>query len=396
MTRTCDNPDPSKAITCAFLPAGLPIPGIVNHLIARIKAWSINLRVARFLVAAIVDLIDQVEALCPKVPKLVPLGAKDDRITYVLNKVYGEDAHSTFVRRTDLLFGAGVRDADGPNDSYSTWPPGDPLFIQYFRKIKWQSGGIFGDPQVDTIIGRNAYSLSTPSPDPSDAISVPESPQGSKRGAGDTLTGDKDGFPQKKIRSTRNGSVTVEDLDESEDEDEPSPAARTTQKSKKNTVIISDDSDDSEASSVKGRNSGMHQLPRWPAHSSSSRTPGKKATRATKDDVVPKILTNGNSSSDPTALGEDGMLLDIEVQPLIPADESKMDATADIKHFFGRRGGQPKLHRNCGRQRHMGKYAKIYRQWAEKHNSKAKLEEDIQARKKAGADAEEVAKKVLQ
>lgn len=39
--------------------------------------------------------------------------------------------------------------------------------------------------------------------------------------------------------------------------------------------------------------------------------------------------------SDPTALGEDGMLAAIEVPPLIPPAESKPDPTADIQQFFG-------------------------------------------------------------
>ncbi|KAJ7476658.1 hypothetical protein FB451DRAFT_1033335, partial [Mycena latifolia] len=47
-------------------------------------------------------------------------------------------------------------------------------------------------------------------------------------------------------------------------------------------------------------------------------------------------------------------------------------------------------------RRHMGKHAKVYRQWAKKNNFESKLEEDIQTRKKAAADAEEAAKKLLQ
>ncbi|KAJ7312630.1 hypothetical protein DFH08DRAFT_707697, partial [Mycena albidolilacea] len=48
-------------------------------------------------------------------------------------------------------------------------------------------------------------------------------------------------------------------------------------------------------------------------------------------------------------------------------------------------------------RRHLGKYhADIYRTWAKKNNFESKLEEDIQARKKAAADAEEAKLKLHQ
>ncbi|KAJ7330821.1 hypothetical protein DFH08DRAFT_940146 [Mycena albidolilacea] len=60
------------------------------------------------------------------------------------------------------------------------------------------------------------------------------------------------------------------------------------------------------------------------------------------------------SGSDPTVHGEDGMLADIEVQPLVAVAESKSDPTADIKKFFGapsmmkgKRSPALKLHRKC-------------------------------------------------
>jgi hypothetical protein len=58
--------------------------------------------------------------------------------------------------------------------------------------------------------------------------------------------------------------------------------------------------------------------------------------------------------SDPTVLSEDGMLADIEVQPLVAVVESKTAPTADIKKFSGgptmikrNRGPELKLHRKC-------------------------------------------------
>ncbi|KAJ7314467.1 hypothetical protein DFH08DRAFT_972868 [Mycena albidolilacea] len=89
------------------------------------------------------------------------------------------------------------------------------------------------------------------------------------------------------------------------------------------------------------------------------------------------------SGSDPTVHGEDGMLADIEVQPLVAVAESKSDPTADIKKFFGapsmrkgKRSPALKLHRKCitcgeylvaeitTNRRHMAKHASSFVLWA--------------------------------
>jgi hypothetical protein len=66
-----------------------------------------------------------------------------------------------------------------------------------------------------------------------------------------------------------------------------------------------------------------------------------------------KSSVQKNPRSDPTALGNDGMLADIEVQPLRDTSDKK-DPTADVKQFFGdpylakgKRGPTLKLHRKC-------------------------------------------------
>jgi succinate dehydrogenase/fumarate reductase-like Fe-S protein len=51
--------------------------------------------------------------------------------------------------------------------------------------------------------------------------------------------------------------------------------------------------------------------------------------RRAKKSSIPK-----NPRSDPTALGDDGMLADIEVQPLRDVSDKK-DLTSDVKQFFG-------------------------------------------------------------
>jgi hypothetical protein len=41
-----------------------------------------------------------------------------------------------------------------------------------------------------------------------------------------------------------------------------------------------------------------------------------------------------SSGSDPTAVGENGMLADIEIQPITAVAEPPSDPTADIKQFL--------------------------------------------------------------
>jgi hypothetical protein len=94
-----------------------------------------------------VDLIDQIEALCPALPESIPKATKEDRITFVLNHINDLDTgaaakSSTFVRRMDLLFGAGSCDENGRMAHIRRGPRGIPLVIQYFRSINWQEDGI--------------------------------------------------------------------------------------------------------------------------------------------------------------------------------------------------------------------------------------------------------------
>ncbi|KAJ6607650.1 hypothetical protein B0H10DRAFT_1956091 [Mycena sp. CBHHK59/15] len=312
-------------------------------------------------IADILELINQIESLCPALPKSVPLGTDGDRIVYVLNKVKGQDTgsaakSSTFVRRMDLLFGVGAHDENGRMIHMRRGNWGIKLAVQYFRKIDWDADGIplaIATLKFTQLLEEMRFLCANTNTEPTDAS--PSSPtdipntssSGSKCVATDALSDSEDGSPSKKIKATRDGKVTMEDVDEDDEDDEfsPSPAARSAHKyltvkiAKKSTTIASDDDSDTE-SFRKARKAGT------------------TATRATKqgdrrrEKRSPQAKT---PSSDPTALGNDGMLADIEVQPLVNVEEgSKMDPTADIKQFFGdafmtkgRRGPELKSHRKC-------------------------------------------------
>ncbi|KAJ7181304.1 hypothetical protein C8R43DRAFT_269096 [Mycena crocata] len=358
--------------------------------------------------ATVAELIDEIEGLARTLPKSIPKAERNGEIWRVLNKVKGLDTgpaakSSTFVRRMDVLFGSTARDSDGRMTQIRRGSAGILLVIQYLRKIDWKSDGIplaIATLKLTQLLEEMQHLCSnaiTTTPTPGS----PTSPTRSPREAGS----DAEEFaPSKTIRTTRNGTASVENSDDSEDEDEPSPAAAKVHTSKRKIVTVDADSE-----------------------SDSSTEPGKKKTktgtgpsRATKNGDRIRATKGSRSTgktprSDPTVLGEDGMLADIEVQPLVAVAESKPDPTADIKKFFGeplmmkgKRGPELKLHRKCitcgehlvaeatTNRRHMAKHADVYRAWCQKSNFESKLEDDISARKKVAADAEEAKAKLHQ
>ncbi|KAJ7475597.1 hypothetical protein B0H11DRAFT_2427266 [Mycena galericulata] len=349
-------------------------------------------------IAVILDLVDQIDSLCPALPKSVLKGSKEDRIPYVLNNVQGLDTGddakaSTFIRRMDLLFGTGVRDENGRMIHIRRGPWGVPLVIQYFRKIDWQPDGIslvaatlkftqlldemkflcngpdhHNSSAIPEAPAVEPAAVSSPYLEPPDASSPP-SPKGSKRGASAAVSDNEDYMPPRKIRTTRNGTVSVEDSEDSDDEDEDMPSPTSSKcwvsdvllESKNDTVIISDDESDDGISSTKAGGKK-----------------GKKPNRVTKeaDRRRAKRAKTRIPASDPTVLGEDNMLADINVPPLVDPGEAKLDPTADIKQFFGapfqtkgKRGPELKAHRKCKicgdviiadastNRRHMAKHA---------------------------------------
>ncbi|KAJ7855078.1 hypothetical protein B0H13DRAFT_2358091 [Mycena leptocephala] len=141
--------------------------------------------------------------------------------------------HSTFGRRMDVLFGATARNADGRMTQIRRGPSGIKLLLQYLRKINRQTDGIL--LTVATLkLTQLLEEIQCLWCSKSGHRSIQRS---SINGFGITY-----GVQTKRLEK----HVTVEDSNESEDdgeEDEPSPAARTSHKSKRDTIVVSSDSE---------------------------------------------------------------------------------------------------------------------------------------------------------
>ncbi|KAJ6617620.1 hypothetical protein B0H10DRAFT_1948133 [Mycena sp. CBHHK59/15] len=253
---------------------------------------------------------------------------------------------STFIHCMDILFGSTACNPDGQMTQIRRGSSGILLLIQYLRKINWKSNGIpltVATLKLTQLLEEMQHLCSNTVTPTSPTTPTPASPTSSKRSTGEALSDPEEFAPPKRIRSMCNGSASVEDLEDSEDKDEPSPAARTSHKSKRNTIILSSDSEpDSSSQPAKKK-----------------RKTGTGPSQATKNGDRIRVTKSSHKSgktprSNLMVLGEDGMLSDIEVQPLVAVAESKTDPTADIKKFFGeplmmkgKRGPELKLHHKC-------------------------------------------------
>ncbi|KAJ6543195.1 hypothetical protein DFH09DRAFT_1391600 [Mycena vulgaris] len=242
-------------------------------------------------------------------------------------------------RRMDVLFGNDCRDDLGHFRYIARGKYGMDLVVQYFRSIGWKSAGIsFNIAAVKmTSIGKDSEVL----------CAVGDSPNGPPLTAGITCT---------------------------------SSAPST---SKRPATDVASDAE--EVPAKKGKRNIM----------GSSR-------RVVKDDSRRRAKkTQVSRTSDPTTVGADEMLADIDVQPIAETSATtKLDPAADVNHFFlkpfiakGVRGSD-KLHRNCKicgdrtikdlstNRRHLGKYhADVYRKWAKEHDFESRLEADVKARR---------------
>lgn len=137
------------------------IPTIVNLLTRLTRPWwqsqvsaqHIHASITcpnvphRVLVAKVIEIIDQIEALARTLPKSVPKAERNGKIWRVLNKVNSMDTgthakSSTFIHRMNILFSSAACDPDGRMTQIRRGPLGILLLIQYLRKINWKSDGI--------------------------------------------------------------------------------------------------------------------------------------------------------------------------------------------------------------------------------------------------------------
>ncbi|KAJ6617743.1 hypothetical protein B0H10DRAFT_1948076 [Mycena sp. CBHHK59/15] len=327
-------------------------------------------------VTSVTSLIDRIEELCPSLPTSVPKGTEEDKIRHVLNHIKGpdpDDPGSTFNRRMDILFGEDCRDDNGRLHHVRRGPWGMKLVVQYFRSIKWATGCVpftMASIKLTRIVTEmehlclNASDVTASAPQTGQASSSKSA--GSKRKSAEALSDTEDTPTPKKSKnsSTRNGSVTIEDVDEDDEFDEElSPAARNAQKSKVGDQPSEGDSGTEDEGATTRKKPGA---------------PGSRLgpTRTTKlaDRRRNKKKASKGSGSDPTAVGANGMLVDVETPALV---EAKKSPTADVQHFSGKpfmsigQSGIQKPHRKCRLcgdltvsdpstfRRHMAKYHNV-------------------------------------
>ncbi|KAJ7715226.1 hypothetical protein DFH07DRAFT_974235 [Mycena maculata] len=202
----------------------------------------------------------------------------------------------------------------------------------------------------------------------------------SKRKSSEPTSDAEDPPEAKRIRSTKDGSVTVHEIpDENNLDFQPEV--------EDDHISVHDSSgDESDATQ----------------HQSRSRSEQKKPAK--------KKQKQGTKQSD--VVGEDGLLADINVQPIVQL-EIPTDPSADMLHFSGRKfnkpgedGGGDKSHRTCTickdfvadvstNRRHYAKFHKPeYHTWCKTNDFESKLEEDVKARQQE-QKANELKKKLL-
>ncbi|KAF7324268.1 putative AC transposase [Mycena sanguinolenta] len=359
---------------------------------AKLQQHLISISSSSAIVTLVSGLIDQIEALSRRLPSSIPNGSATEKINHVMTKVFGLDKDSessTFTRRMDILFGSDCRNELGHFRYVTRGKHGMGVVIQYLCSIDWKSTdisftvaavkltAIVKDLEVLCLEGATGDVSNAASPISMSSLST------SKRM--NDAGSDSDEAPPKK-RATRNGTASVEDVNEVFQPHE--------------TIDVDDSSGENSAS-----DSESHASKKPSTKSGSSKRVVKDASRrrATK------------KRSDPTALGADGMLADINVQPIPETSiTTKLHPAADVNHFFsapftaiGVRGVD-KLHRTCKlcndrtiadlstNRRHLGKYhADAYRKWASDHDFESRLEADVKVRKEAAESVQKLQQQKL-
>ncbi|KAJ7624110.1 hypothetical protein DFH06DRAFT_1446385, partial [Mycena polygramma] len=315
--------------------------------------------------AAMDALVDRIDTLSRALPNSVETAARDGHVHHVMS-LEGHDgnAPSTFNRRMDLLFGEDLRDSSGRLQHVRRGKHGMALVVTYLKSIQW------GDMLIDIATIKLERIIAE-----LEFLCGPSSTK-SKRTLDDAFSDVEEVPPPKRIRSTSKGTVTVEERDDDFEEEEEEPEDND----------LGNESDNS-------RRAGPSEKPvPGPGGKSSHITKEADRRRAKRKASIPQ------PSSDPTAVDEDGMLVDVVVSSInVPAPV--INATADVLHFGGApymttgKSGVAKLHRKCRLcnketvadpstvRRHLeSKHKEQYHKWATKHNFESKLSCDIKAR----------------
>ncbi|KAJ7834467.1 hypothetical protein B0H14DRAFT_3709394 [Mycena olivaceomarginata] len=236
------------------------------------------------------------------------------------------DTPTTFNRRMDILFGEDCRNDQGRLRNILRGAAGMPLVVKYLQKIEWSEiEAELARPKLDRIIKELEF--------------LSNEPTGKSKRKTPELSSDvEEVSPPKRIRTTSQGSVTIEDIDEgdhnfSPDEDEAEKGKysypyRTAQLNQYAASAVSR-GDDSDVSMSSDDETGPSQ----------KNGPGGKKSHITKQaDRRRKNKRPAVTSSDPSAVDASGMLIDVDVQE-IEAPKVIEGPTKDANHF----GGKPFL-----------------------------------------------------
>ncbi|KAJ6593318.1 hypothetical protein B0H19DRAFT_17359 [Mycena capillaripes] len=304
------------------------------------------------------------------------------------------DTASTFNRRMDVLFGEDLRDAAGRLKYVAAGKHGMSAVVKYLKTVPWaELQCTIVQPKLDRII-RELEFLCSNSP----TSSKPKSKRKSSK-----PTSDAEDSPQaKRIRSTTDGSVTLDEVPDKDDPDFQPEAG--------DDPISVHDSSGEESDTTQSKS--LSQLEQKKLAKKHVQGPGGKKSRITKQ-ADQRRRKCRSTSPRPDVVGEDGMLVDINVQPIAQPD-IRTNPSADVLHFSGKTfykpskdGSADKLHRTCTicnkdlvadvstHRRHYTKFHKSeYHAWCDQNDVESKLEEDVKARQQA-QKAEELKQKVL-
>ncbi|KAK6995737.1 putative AC transposase [Favolaschia claudopus] len=345
------------------------------------------------LVTLISDLINKMDALTQQLPKSIYKATDQDKIYHVVNNVHGMDKTeaSTFIRRMDILFGNDCRGDDGHFRYISRGKYGMILVVQYLRSLEWKSAGI-----PFTIAAVKLTSIVSDMETLWYVVMLKANIQS---------------------MTAKHGSVTVEDVidvDDEKDEDfhqPPTPNSSISLFALPSKMLINSIAADSESSDADSAASEAEAEPKKGKKNSASASASKRVVK----DASRRRAKKKQKVSDPTELGPDGMLADIDVQPISDTSAPpKLPAAADITHFFGKpftakgTSGMDKLHRKCTlcsdrqisdlstNRRHMEAYhAPEYRKWCKDNTFESKLPADVKARKAEAAEAKVLEQQTL-
>ncbi|KAG6863128.1 hypothetical protein C0993_012772 [Termitomyces sp. T159_Od127] len=267
-------------------------------------------------VTSIQSLVKTLAALSTNLPLSVKPGTKGDKIWSVMNTEQGETLHETFNRRFDAMFGEDCRDSSGRLEHVRRGKLGLGLVCSYLAKLDWADGFPLDivEIKLERLISELKHLNELSVEQTSQARPTRRTLPTAKLTDENNLERPKLPFQRKAVdayheqqaqdaasRSSNDHlvpEVTIVDEDLPESSQEPCNESDTVEPSAsrhKHSIVL--DSDDE----------------------IETRVPSKK----------PRV-----SLGNPTAVGDNGLLADIDVQTINDEKATREDKRRDIDQFF--------------------------------------------------------------